>query len=99
MKKENYIRIRLTDEEKKIIKQKAKKQNLTMSDYIRTQALNGKVVDYSYLQKLIVQINRIGNNINQATKLMHLYKPQDDIDYNYICKEFLKMKELVEKEL
>ena len=39
-KKDTYIRVRITEREKALIKKHAKKNNLTISDYVREKILN-----------------------------------------------------------
>ena len=47
--------------------------------YLRKMALDGYIVrqDYSVLKGMIYELNRIGNNLNQMTKIANTY---DDID-------------------
>lgn len=59
--------IRLTESEKSAIISKAKKSKLAMTKYILKSSLQTeiKVVD---LQPLLVELKRIGNNLNQITR-------------------------------
>lgn len=59
--------IRLTQSEKSAIISKAKKSKLTLTEYILKSSLQSeiKVVD---LQPLLVELKRIGNNLNQITR-------------------------------
>lgn len=59
--------IRLTQSEKSAIISKAKKSKLTLTEYILKSSLQTeiKVVD---LQPLLVELKRIGNNLNQITR-------------------------------
>lgn len=45
-------------------------------NYARVMLLSGetKYVDYSELKKVLYEINRIGNNINQIARLANLYE-------------------------
>ena len=59
--------IRLTQSEKSAIISKAKKSKLTLTEYVLKSSLQSeiKVVD---LQPLLVELKRIGNNLNQITR-------------------------------
>ena len=59
--------IRLTQSEKSAIISKAKKTKLTLTEYILKSSLQTeiKVID---LQSLLVELKRIGNNLNQITR-------------------------------
>ena len=59
--------IRLTQSEKSAIISKAKKSKLTLTEYVLKSSLQSeiKVID---LQPLIVELKRIGNNLNQITR-------------------------------
>ena len=59
--------IRLTESEKSAIILKAKKSKLTLTEYILKSSFQTeiKVVD---LQPLLVEMKRIGNNLNQITR-------------------------------
>ncbi|MBY7009282.1 MobC family plasmid mobilization relaxosome protein [Clostridium botulinum] len=59
-----------TEEEKKIIDKKAKELKLDRSKYLRKVALQEPIinVDMSYLNNVIYELNKIGNNINQIAK-------------------------------
>lgn len=59
--------IRLTQSEKFAIYKMSKKAQLTLTEYILKSSLKSeiKVVD---LQPLLVELKRIGNNLNQITR-------------------------------
>lgn len=59
--------IRLTQSEKSAIISKAKKSKLTLTEYILKSSFKTqiKVID---LQLLLVELKRIGNNLNQITR-------------------------------
>ena len=59
--------IRLNQSEKSAIYKMSKKAQLTLTDYILKSSLKSeiKVVD---LQPLLVELKRIGNNLNQITR-------------------------------
>ena len=57
----------MTQSEKSAIYKKSKKAQLTLTEYILKSSLQSeiKVVD---LQPLLVELKRIGNNLNQITR-------------------------------
>ena len=66
-KRNTTLTIRLTDSEKSAIYKKSKKAKLTLTDYILKTSLQTeiKVID---LQPLLIELKRIGNNLNQITR-------------------------------
>ena len=69
MNKNKRINIRLTDKEKKLIESKAKKCNMTVTKYIISSCLKDKIIIVDGLDKVDTELRRIGNNINQLTRL------------------------------
>ena len=69
MPKDKKINIRLTEKEKSIIEVKAKKLNMTITKFIISACLKDKIVIVNGLDKLDNELRRIGNNINQLTRL------------------------------
>lgn len=69
MPKNKKINIRLTEKEKSIIEVKAKKLNMTITKFIISSCLKDKIVIVNGLDKIDTELRRIGNNINQLTRL------------------------------
>ena len=69
MQKNQKINIRLTEKEKNIIESKAKKSNMTITKFIVSSCLKDKIIIVNGLDKIDSELRRIGNNINQLTKL------------------------------
>ena len=69
MPKDKKINIRLTEKEKSIIEVKAKKLNMTITKFIISSCLKDKIVIVNGLDKIDTELRRIGNNINQLTRL------------------------------
>ena len=70
MGKDTAIYLRIEEEKKLALEKKAQDAGLSLSTYLVEQGLHGKVVDFSELRKIYPQLMRIGNNINQATRIM-----------------------------
>ena len=69
MSKDKKINIRLTEQEKNLIEKKANKCNMTITKFIISSWLKDKIIIITGLDKIDVELRRIGNNINQLTKL------------------------------
>lgn len=69
MPKDKKINIRLSEKEKNIIEVKAKKMNMTITKFIISSCLKDKIVIVNELDKVGTELRRIGNNINQLTRL------------------------------
>ena len=69
MPKDKKINIRLTEKEKNIIELKAKKCNMTITKFIVSSCLKDKIIIVNGLDKVESELRRIGNNINQLTRL------------------------------
>ena len=69
MPKDKKINIRLTEKEKNIIELKAKKLNKTITKFIVSSCLKDKIVIVKGLDRVDTELRRIGNNINQLTRL------------------------------
>ena len=69
MPKDKKINIRLTEKEKSIIESKAQKLNMTITKFIVSSCLKDKIVIVNGLDKVDSELRRIGNNINQLTRL------------------------------
>lgn len=69
MSKDKKINIRLTEQEKNLIEKKANKCNMTITKFILNSCLKDKIVIINGLDKVDSELRRIGNNINQLTKL------------------------------
>lgn len=69
MSKDKKINIRLTEQEKNLIEKKANKCDMTITKFILSSCLKDKIVVINGLDKIDVELRRIGNNINQLTKL------------------------------
>ena len=69
MRKTERIEIRLTPEEKTKIINNSVKSNTTISEYLIKSATKKEIVVINDLDKLVIQLRKLGNNVNQLTKL------------------------------
>ena len=62
------LTIRVTEKEKLYIKKRAKKAGLSTTDYIVRLSLETPIYIPVNMQPFLLELKRIGNNINQLTK-------------------------------
>ena len=95
--RDTFIKIRVTKSEKEQIRRKAKESNFTMSDYSRKLILKKKIAKPKYshedavmiateLREAKKELNKIGNNVNQITKLANTDSSLDDKNLNDLAK-------------
>ncbi len=69
MAKDKRVTIRFTDDEYNQLKEKADELGISLSTYIRKKTLgNRERISTKCDKKLLYEINRIGNNLNQIAK-------------------------------
>lgn len=75
MKREHRVTIRLTDTEFSIIENAATQAEMSISEYMRTQTMEGKVnarfeivADVNQIKQLIGEFGKIGSNLNQIAR-------------------------------
>ena len=75
MKREHRVTIRLTDTEFSIIENAATQAEMSISEYMRTQTMEGKVnarfeivAEVNQIKKLIGEFGKIGSNLNQIAR-------------------------------
>ena len=75
MKREHRVTIRLTDTEFSIIENAATQAEMSISEYMRTQTMEGKVnarfeivADVNQIKKLIGEFGKNGSNLNQIAR-------------------------------
>lgn len=95
-KRNQTLTIRLTEKEKQMIHRKAMRAKRNLTDYIVALALETPINVAEDLKPLLIELKRIGNNLNQITAkinsgVFQSYNFQDVIDMQ---KEFYQ--ELIE---
>lgn len=95
MTKTDYIRIRLTPDEKKYIKGKAKELGATLTDVIVTRVKDLPLRDYRFEKvffsttlQFTNKVNHIGNNINQAVMSLHQIRNNQKLP-DYECEQLM----------
>ncbi len=67
-KREYSLGIWLSEKELTQLKKQIAKSNLSQSNYIRSCILNKKITVIPGIKDLVIEIKRIGNNLNQLTR-------------------------------
>ena len=83
--KSKQINFRVSEKDYIKILKRIEKTKTNITGYFLTLALDGKIIVVEGLSEMITELNKIGNNLNQITRLFHqgIY-PSDA--------EFLKLK-------
>lgn len=76
--KTSRFELRLTTREKEILRRKAKRVGLTVSDFVRSSLIHSdnltiNVIDTSVLSKTLFQLHKHGVNLNQLMKFCNTY--------------------------
>ncbi len=74
MKRNNFIKVRVTDSELAQIKEKASEVKLTVSDLLRKSTLDFTLRKTAVNREKIRHLARIGSNINQIARWVNKYK-------------------------
>ncbi len=67
-KRKKPVTFWLSENEFSSLKNKISKTSLTRSDYLRKCSLNKNITVVPGLKDLVIEIKRIGNNLNQLTR-------------------------------
>lgn len=72
MRKRNVQKnIRMTEKEIEVIRKKAKKTNMTFSNYLISAAVNKDIIVIDGIKDFTQQLSKVGTNLNQLTMLCH----------------------------
>ena len=66
-KRKNFVAFWLNEKELIQLKNKISKTNLSQSSFIRKSILNKNITVIPGIRDLVIEIKRIGNNLNQLT--------------------------------
>jgi aspartokinase len=67
--KNRHFNFRVNEKEYNKIKSKIENSKLNTSEYLLRTAMNKEIIVIEGLETIIIQLRKIGNNINQLTKL------------------------------
>ncbi len=83
-KRDETLTIRVTEKEKQYIKKRAEKAGLSVTDYIVRLSLETPIFIPVNMQPFLLELKRIGNNINQLTT-----KVNSKVFSSYNFREFI----------
>jgi uncharacterized membrane-anchored protein len=69
--RDKQLNIRLNEEEVKVMQKNIKKSKLSQSEYIRKSILQKNIIVIDEIKELMVELKRVGNNLNQITRMMN----------------------------
>ena len=67
--KNKHFNFRVNEKEYNVIKTKIEKSKLNTSKYLLRTAMDKDIIGIDGLEEIIIQLRKIGNNINQLAKL------------------------------
>ncbi|NIJ44431.1 uncharacterized protein (DUF1778 family) [Wenyingzhuangia heitensis] len=73
-KKDEFLKFRITEKEKKIIQERSRKYGKNVSDFSRFMLVNGEVICITLEDRRILA--GLANNVNQLVKLFHQTKSE-----------------------
>ncbi|MEL7736153.1 plasmid mobilization protein, partial [Streptococcus anginosus] len=97
----NRFELRTTDEEAEKLRRRITQANLkTFQAYALKMLLSGNIVtyDYSELHQLRMEINRIGQNINQLVRYVNTFEELDGDLLQVLQSDIKEMKQLITSE-
>lgn len=94
--RQKQINLYLLDEEYELLEQKAKKAELSKSDYLRNMIIYGmphRRTNFTLedSQALIYEVNRIGNNLNQIAFVSNFNKSVSDEEFQNLYQLYLEL--------
>jgi len=65
------LNIRLSKNEVELLQKNIEKSKLSQSEYIRKSILKKNIIVIDEIKGLMVELKRVGNNLNQITRMMN----------------------------
>ena len=95
MNRDNFIKIRVSADERSTIKQRAEAANMSISSFLRDLALNGKIIlyDTENIYRFNQLMRSIGTNINQIAMVVNSEKKVFKGDIDSLRREVEKISE------
>ncbi|MDU1540827.1 MAG: MobC family plasmid mobilization relaxosome protein [Paeniclostridium sordellii] len=101
--RDKQLKLRVTEKELKIIKNKIKKSKLNQNDFLLKSALEKEIVVIEGLPEMTLELKKIGNNLNQLTKLVHQGKVNCKDELSEINEEMKEvwqlLRQLIQKQV
>ncbi len=93
--KHNKYSFRVNNKDYEKIEKNIKKSKLSITEYMTKSALNKEIVVIDDLKELVLEVNKIGVNINQLTKLANQGKVDCAGELEEINKELVEVWQLL----
>lgn len=93
------VSVRLSDSEKEKLELNASLSDLKVSAYIRHIILNTKPPTHKFHKTMIIQVAKIGNNLNQIARHTNTHKTIDGIVLKQILDVNKKLDDLISQKL
>ena len=74
MSRDKWIKIRVSEKEKILFEAKAAEMGMSLADLVRTRLLAYRLRRTPEERERLLQLARIGNNINQIARWANIYK-------------------------
>jgi hypothetical protein len=89
------IKLRATEKEKNNLLEKAKTARMSMSEYVIALSENKKIIVAESLPNLVLEITRIGVNINQVAMVANSNKSINEFQTENLCRSLDEIKEVL----
>lgn len=83
------INFRMTEQEHDCFLSKVKKSKLSQQDYLLRAALDKEIIVIDGLREILVELKRIGNNVNQLAYRANAGFPVDGFELAAVRKEMV----------
>lgn len=93
------VSVRLSDSEKEKLELNASLASLKASSYIRYVLINAKPPIHKFDKAMIIQVAKIGNNLNQIARHANVHKTIDGIVLKQILDVNKKLDDLISQKL
>lgn len=87
-KREVQVKFFLDENEKSQLDRQVERSKLNQSDFLRKCSLEKDIIVIDGLNEIRVDLKRIGNNLNQLTRLAHEGRVTCNLELDEIRKEF-----------
>lgn len=94
-KREKQIKFRVTEEELQLIKKNIETSKMNQTEFFISCAGNKEIVVVEGLKELAFEVNKIGNNLNQLTKIANTEKEIDQIELKKAREELSEVWQLL----
>ena len=71
------LNIRLSEKEVELLQKNIEKSKLSQSEYVRKSILEKNIIVIDEIKGLMVELKRVGNNLNQVTRMMNSGEVKD----------------------